>query len=54
MRVGRAQEHRVCLSRQHHIVLIPSAPGQQPAVLEPPHRLADAELHRRREFLIHR
>ena len=42
----RAKEHRVSLARQHDVVLITAAPGDEPDILEPAHRLADAEFHR--------
>ena len=42
--VRRAQHKAVRLSRQADIVLKPPEPGQQPLVLEAPHRLPDPEL----------
>ena len=45
MRVGRTHEDRPELEGQDAIVLITPLAGQQAHVLEPPHGLANAELH---------
>jgi hypothetical protein len=44
MRVHRADDDRVRLAGEVHVVEIPAAALQQPAVLEPRHGLSDAEL----------
>ena len=42
MGVGRAQDRRIGLARQIHIVAEPASPGQQPQVLLARDRLTDA------------
>src|SRR6202011_5247622 len=45
MRVRRPQKYRMELPRQVGVVLIPASTREQLGVLEPGHRLANAELH---------
>ncbi len=47
MRVRRPQEHRIELSRQISVVLIPTFARQQPGVFKARYRLADSELDHR-------
>ena len=45
MRVRRAQEHRVNLAVEVLVVLEAAEAFDEPDILEPPNRLADAEFH---------
>src|SRR4051794_39463443 len=53
MRVRRAQHVAMRLSGQGHVMLKPPEAGQQPLVLEAPHRLPDPELAHSSPFRCH-